>query len=439
MAADRLTPSEQLFLTGHMASADDGIGIPPPPYQLGSVHLKHLGIRFARGVARQLLPPELEPVDSESGLVSVYSSASATGIEPFSACFIGVEVKGYDAPDGSPGHYIATGHYSGHGGQLMRRHYNINALDGGSRQFDEAGVAVGIGGPPGVDVLEIRMRAPAIRPPVVAGIRNYLGRLPSGGVCVFPIAFGGILIEAEPLAVIIGEQANPRLQLARPAEMTFAIECTEMSLTFGLPQSIGEPSRLGDITLQTDLLNSLSRAGRAAIVVSAGGEVSAVSAGAQAILGDGLRIAGGRVRATHPEDQQALQSLLQAAAGEGRGARDLAPIGLRRSGPVLIVDAVPMGRSATGRASVLLLLNDPSTPIAGNPGPALQLLGLTPAEARIAELVGSGLSPREAARRLDNSEGTVRTSLMHIYQKLEINRQSELARIVARLERGDVI
>lgn len=63
---------------------------------------------------------------------------------------------------------------------------------------------------------------------------------------------------------------------------------------------------------------------------------------------------------------------------------------------------------------------------------ALQALGLTPAQAKVALAVGGGQSPREAAEALGLSEATVRTTVKHLYAKLGIDRQSQLARLVAR-------
>ena len=123
------------------------------------------------------------------------------------------------------------------------------------------------------------------------------------------------------------------------------------------------------------------------------------------------------------------------AAAIERGQFELEPIALeRKNGRPLIVQALPIDPAATGRPSALLLIKYPTREAKADLEPALQLLGLTPAEAKIATLVGSDNSPREAAQRLDNSEGTVCTALNRIYEKLDINRQSELARIVARLE-----
>jgi DNA-binding CsgD family transcriptional regulator len=62
-----------------------------------------------------------------------------------------------------------------------------------------------------------------------------------------------------------------------------------------------------------------------------------------------------------------------------------------------------------------------------------RLFGLTPAEARVAALIGSGLSPRQAAEKLGISEGNVRTTLKHVFTKVGVSRQSELAVLLTKL------
>lgn len=432
--AKRLSATEERFLdVRRQGQADDGL--PPPPYQVRGVHLKHIGVRFAPGVCRQLLPEQLDPVDEESGLVSVYSTTSGDGIDGFSVFFTAIAVKGYDAPDGSPAHYIATGHYSGDGATFMRRHYNLNVVEGRSRQFGDADLAIGVGTVNDADVIEMSMRPIPAEPLRAAGIRNYLGRYPGGGVCVFPIAFSGFIYGAEPVSIKIADDAPELLRLLEPQELTFALECSDMSFTYGLPQRIDDSDNLHLRAAQAELINSFAHSGRAALVVSINGEIAVSSDSARGILGDGLTVSRGRVSATHRDDEKSLQQLI-AATARNDGAPNT-PIALRRvSGQPLIVDAVAIGSGLTGRNSVLLLLNDPAHSADGSVGLSLQLLGLTPAEARIAEFVGSGLSPRETAKTVANSEGTVRTSLSRIYQKLGITRQAELARLVTRLEIG---
>jgi DNA-binding CsgD family transcriptional regulator len=140
-----------------------------------------------------------------------------------------------------------------------------------------------------------------------------------------------------------------------------------------------------------------------------------------------LPLAGGTLDA-------ALRPLLaRAAQGGVEAVSEPMALDNREGSLPLIARAMPLDPSAAGPGRLLVLFDDPIGAAAHDPVPALQLLGLTPAEARIASMVGAGLSPREAASKLDNSEGTVRTALSRIYDKLDIGRQGELARIVTRL------
>jgi ATP/maltotriose-dependent transcriptional regulator MalT len=68
--------------------------------------------------------------------------------------------------------------------------------------------------------------------------------------------------------------------------------------------------------------------------------------------------------------------------------------------------------------------------------PAAEGDELTPAEARVAELVASGLSNKEVAAALVVSPKTVEAHLGRIYRKLEIRRRSELSALMAKGERA---
>ncbi len=81
----------------------------------------------------------------------------------------------------------------------------------------------------------------------------------------------------------------------------------------------------------------------------------------------------------------------------------------------------------------LLVFADPSEAVTTDPEPALQLLGLTPSEARAAALIGRGLGPREAAEELGLTENSVRTTIKRVFSKLALSRQSELAVLVSRI------
>jgi len=61
------------------------------------------------------------------------------------------------------------------------------------------------------------------------------------------------------------------------------------------------------------------------------------------------------------------------------------------------------------------------------------LFGLAPAEARVATLIGAGLSPQQTAEKLSISVGNVRTTLKHVFTKVGVSRQSELAVLLTKL------
>jgi DNA-binding NarL/FixJ family response regulator len=64
--------------------------------------------------------------------------------------------------------------------------------------------------------------------------------------------------------------------------------------------------------------------------------------------------------------------------------------------------------------------------------------GLTPTEAQVAMLCGSGLTNREVATRLFVSPKTVEANLSRIYLKLGIRSRAELGALVARDELGEI-
>jgi DNA-binding CsgD family transcriptional regulator len=65
-----------------------------------------------------------------------------------------------------------------------------------------------------------------------------------------------------------------------------------------------------------------------------------------------------------------------------------------------------------------------------------QTFGLTPAEARLASLIGAGNSPERAAQELGVSEATTRNQLKAVFNKTNTHRQPELVALLSRLNLG---
>jgi DNA-binding CsgD family transcriptional regulator/PAS domain-containing protein len=156
----------------------------------------------------------------------------------------------------------------------------------------------------------------------------------------------------------------------------------------------------------------------------------------------GLRIVNRRLVAEHPVQQPRLERMLAGAFEPPRAPSLSNSIALRRSlVRPLLVQVIPLQgmhkqerdfAALVDRRLALVVATDPDEALPTGES-SLLALGLTRAEARVARLIGGGLSPTEAAAKLENAEGTVRTLLKRVYSKIGLERQSQLAKLVARL------
>ena len=108
---------------------------------------------------------------------------------------------------------------------------------------------------------------------------------------------------------------------------------------------------------------------------------------------------------------------------------------LRSDGSPVLIHVLPLEdgelrRGMVPRASAAVFVAPPASPI-NLPAQALSLLfDLTPAEVRIMELIADGLDVSDAARALGIAKSTVRTHLIHIYQKTGTRGQKDVASLV---------
>lgn len=160
--------------------------------------------------------------------------------------------------------------------------------------------------------------------------------------------------------------------------------------------------------------------------------------GLTCLVEDGLRLS-----AELPEESAALSlalaKALRVADGSGDELGEMLRLTRMSGDPPLLVVPVPLPPPAfslwelSETARLLLLIVDPMT---RNPSAAAVLrstFGLTGGEARVATLVGSGLSGPEAAQTLGLSPATIKTHLARCFMKMGIRSQVELVRIVSAL------
>jgi DNA-binding CsgD family transcriptional regulator len=204
--------------------------------------------------------------------------------------------------------------------------------------------------------------------------------------------------------------------------------------------------RLADGTRQ--LARMLQLMPNPALLLDAKGRITLANPPAEVLLraNDGLaldRDRGLRLAAALPSETAALsRALTQAlAVASGSGSELGEPLRLTRpsgAAPLLVVP-VPLPPPAFAlwdlleSARVLVLIVDPSMSSQAVAAAIQTTFGLTPAEARVAVLIGSGRSGPETAAMLGISPSTVKTHLKRCFEKTGVHSQVGLARILGAL------
>ena len=420
-------------LLGH---ADGGPNAAEPPYHVRTVDFMFVLSEYDPDAARRSLPPALQPERDEPGFLALYSAPSGWGITPYTAFFAAVPVQGFDSPDGSRGYMMVEGFYSGRAGPIMHEHYNRRLVPGHSRQWNDGKNWYGEAGPGETSVVDIRLTPLLPRPdtPLAAGVHHYLGERGDGDLNIYSVAYSGEFYPVEDVEIEFSPSASPLLQSLQPVAIPYASLLTEAPLTFSPPRPVSvSAAEMATESARLSLLDVLARLGRPAALVARSGRVIFLNGEGEALLG-GV-VDKGHLRTWRRREQRDLDRVVETAVEAGPAALS-EPIALGtmdRDRPVL-AQAIPVSPALAGEPAALILFSDPTGLGTTDPTAALELLGLTRAEARIAAQVGNGMSARGAADVLAITENTVRSTLKLIYGKLGIGKQSELARILARLD-----
>lgn len=156
--------------------------------------------------------------------------------------------------------------------------------------------------------------------------------------------------------------------------------------------------------------------------------------------GDGLTDFDGFLGAWKAADKTELSRLLSRALppfGE-RGSAGSMRVARSSSETPLVLHITPVGieypHFRTRRIGAVVLIVDPSGPARMDPGRVAAILGLTPAEGRLAVALATGRTLRDIARATGRTDETVRWHLKQIFRKQGISRQVDLARRVLSLD-----
>lgn len=391
----------------------------------------YLLCRFDPADVRAIVPPDLTPSSSCWGVIALYTVASGWGIAPYSGFFMGLELEGLDSSDTSPSQYMHSGIYSDVGGEVMRTLYNTNFRAGRSQIRASGDEVVGEAGVEGKTLVRLTLDRQQARTPMT-GTSRFIGKRAEGAYNSYSVAWSAHARDVTVRSIEFLNGADGVVRVLRPVQHEWTVFLDNMSMAFTPPRPLGDALQWRDHDAQiVGLVGLFSQLGRAAAILTHEGKLLSLNSAAESLVASGaLRVARGELLPARPSDQPHLMALLSATVQSRISDKRAFAAS---DGSTILAQAMALSPDIAGTDKVLVCFDDPSRDNLADPTPALQLLGLTPAEAKIAALVGAGRAPREAADELELTLNTVRSALKIAFDKLGISRQAELARIVARL------
>jgi DNA-binding CsgD family transcriptional regulator/PAS domain-containing protein len=184
--------------------------------------------------------------------------------------------------------------------------------------------------------------------------------------------------------------------------------------------------------------SALERISAGVIALQNDGKPIFTNAAADQILKakDGLRIDENGIKALRGTDDVKLQALIASclnANGNNAGTNNWSTMIGRLSNRAPYSVSVsawqaPNQIHSQPRPKVLVIIRDPSATPAHSEQEIAKLIGLTPAEARLAKQLADGRTVEAAASDIGISLSTARTQLRSIFRKTNTNRQTDLVR-----------
>lgn len=208
-----------------------------------------------------------------------------------------------------------------------------------------------------------------------------------------------------------------------------------------LPDRLTEVATLstavGRIALES-ATNALDLIHQPAIALDRFGIVLGVNSGAHGLLNGDLGVRNRRLTTTDRNAAASLQNLMDRLLVTPETAPFAAqPIVVRRTDndPIIlrVLPVHPVARNPFLGARVILTLSETQARPRLDQGLLRHLFSLTPAEAKLANLLAQGLSPDEAGEKLGVKRATARNQLKAIFAKTDTHRQGQLVALLASL------
>ena len=253
--------------------------------------------------------------------------------------------------------------------------------------------------------------------------------------------FGAVAVSPDP-------HVGVALSVQRSAKTRPPFSDAELAILARLGLHVEKSLRLSIRLLDAELVKiglseALSRLSIGVFALDSLGRVVFSNPAGERLLGDGLALVNDRLLVGAAPERAALEAAIaqMTRAAPEDVAAEPKPILIHRQKAErpLAVYVLPIALSSHPAAQFLtharaiVLAIDPEASGPADPALVRDVLGLTLGEARMAALVGSGLSPRDSAEKLGITEETARTVLKRVFSKTGVSRQSELVALLTKL------
>ena len=256
--------------------------------------------------------------------------------------------------------------------------------------------------------------------------------------------FGAVAVSPDP-------QIGVLLSIQRDFKKKSQYSDDELETLAHLGRHVEKSLRLSIRLLETKATNlavgeALARIDVGVFALDSLGRVLFSNSSGQRLAGSVIELEGGHLRIRHQPSQKALEGeIARTASG---GLNDLAlhskPIIVRSrsSDQRWVFYVLPIASPAhlseefltRTRAIVLAIEQKMGEP--ADPTLVRDVFGLTLGEARVAALVGSGVTLEDAAVKLGVAKERVRSLLKGVFRKVGVSRQAELVALLARMMLG---
>ena len=209
----------------------------------------------------------------------------------------------------------------------------------------------------------------------------------------------------------------------------------------GLSRRLSETATLsqavGRVVL-SGMTNALDLIARPAIVIHRFRFVLDVNTAAEEIFDDEFYVKNRRIVVSDQHAKATFRDLIdQLRYTLDTATLSAEPMVIRRSTKwPLVIRVLPVygaARSPFLGARALLVVSDLCRPRHLQATALMRAFGLSPAEARLASVIGNGASPERAAEELGIARETARNQLKAVFAKTGTNRQSTLVALLSRL------